>query len=259
MLTALLPTGATVYPNRIEAGHRTGAKYFPGERAAEILTRYRDWIRGAPNELSTAAVLRRMPATDDVPEPVRGRGVVMIKVMYTGDPDAAERLLRPLWTSGGSPVWHGLHSMPYPQAAMGGTVARYLDFFHDLPDPVVAELLRAHEHNGATVEVRHWGGAMAHPGPGAGPVGHRDAHLSVIVDAPRLGLTEAMRPHAIGGSFLNFLADPGRIESAYTPEAFRRLRAVKRVYDPDNVFRVNLNIAPAVARPVLTAEGRRPE
>jgi FAD/FMN-containing dehydrogenase len=37
---------------------------------------------------------------------------------------------------------------------------------------------------------------------------------------------------------------PDRVRAAYGPERFERLTAIKRRYDPDNVFRFNLNIPP---------------
>jgi hypothetical protein len=85
---------------------------------------------------------------------------------------------------------------------------------------------------------------MADPGPHAGPVGHRRAPISVIADAADPALVEALRPHATGGSFLNFLADTGETATAYTPADYRRLRAVKSSYDPDNVFRLNHTVPP---------------
>jgi Berberine and berberine like len=46
------------------------------------------------------------------------------------------------------------------------------------------------------------------------------------------------------GSFLNFLGDPTKTATAYTPDNYQRLTQVKRVWDPDNFFRLNHNIPP---------------
>jgi hypothetical protein len=54
-----------------------------------------------------------------------------------------------------------------------------------------------------------------------------------------------LRPYATGGSFLNFLGDPARTRSAYTPQDYDRLAKVKAAYDSENVFRSGHNIAPA--------------
>ena len=58
----------------------------------------------------------------------------------------------------------------------------------------------------------------------------------------------AMRPYATGGVYLNFIGDEGqdRIRAAYGEENYRRLAEIKAQYDPDNVFRGNQNIMPAV-------------
>jgi hypothetical protein len=56
----------------------------------------------------------------------------------------------------------------------------------------------------------------------------------------------AMRPHATGGVYVNFLHnDEGesRVRDAFGPR-YERLAAVKARYDPTNVFRSNQNIAP---------------
>jgi FAD/FMN-containing dehydrogenase len=55
-----------------------------------------------------------------------------------------------------------------------------------------------------------------------------------------------MRPH-FSGIYLNFETDlrPERVHDAFPGETLRRLRALKRRYDPGNVFRDNFNITPA--------------
>ena len=55
----------------------------------------------------------------------------------------------------------------------------------------------------------------------------------------------AMQPFFGGGAYVNYLGegeDP--VENAYGPN-FDRLRALKKQYDPTNLFRLNQNIPPA--------------
>jgi FAD/FMN-containing dehydrogenase len=209
-----------------------GTSYFAIERAAETLARYREWIADAPDELSTAVVL--------------GPDGLAIKVMYAGAAEDAERHLRPLREAAGPAVSEGFEVVAYADAAMGGTPPVHLDLFDDLPDEVIDALVGATAL--ATIEVRHWGGAMARPAADAGPVGDRTTPLSVIVDTRLPALAATLRRHATGGSFLNFLKDTTRTETAYTPDDYERLREIKLAYDPDNVFRFGHTIPPTAVR-----------
>jgi hypothetical protein len=224
-----------------------GTTFFAVDSAAQTLARYQDWAASAPDELSTAVVLRRLPDMPDVPEPVRGMPVLAVKAMYIGGAEDAQRLLRPLWSTAGRVLWSDLRSTTYGQAAMGGTAARYLNFHHNLPEAGIDSLVRAIERTDSpvsNVEIRHWGGAIGRPGPDAGPAGHREARFSLIVDAPDAALADELRRYGTGGAFLNFLSDPDRTSEAYTAINYRRLREVKQAYDPDNFFHVNHNIPP---------------
>ncbi|WP_236700386.1 BBE domain-containing protein [Allosalinactinospora lopnorensis] len=61
------------------------------------------------------------------------------------------------------------------------------------------------------------------------------------------GIRADMRRWSTGDVYLNFIGDEGeqRILSAFGADNYRRLAAVKRRYDPDNVFHRNHNIKPA--------------
>src|SRR3954470_23118859 len=211
-----------------------GTAYFAIERAGHVLARYRDWIAAAPDPLSTAVLLTRLD----------GERALALRVMHAGEPAEAERLLAPLRAAAGPALRDDLRVTRFADAAMGGTAPRHLDLFETLPDGAIDVLLAAGEP--ATVELRHWGGAIASE-PSPGPAGHRATALSAIVDAPGPELAAALAPYATGGSFLNFLADPARTDSAFTAPNLRRLREVKRAYDPDALFSVGHAVAPAPA------------
>jgi hypothetical protein len=62
-----------------------------------------------------------------------------------------------------------------------------------------------------------------------------------------VGYWEATHGHSAGGAYVNFMMDEGRarVKATYG-DNYGRLARVKAVYDPDNVFRLNQNIEPAV-------------
>src|SRR5689334_4224849 len=155
-----------------------GAAYFAPGRPADVLARYRTWIDRAPDELSTAVRMLRVPHAPGVPAAVRGRRVLALVAMTTLDPAQAERHLAPLRAAAGPALHDGLRPVRFADAAMGGVAPRRLDLVTGLPDAAIAAVVAAGET--ASVEVRHWGGAMARPGRDAGPAGHRAVPLSVI-------------------------------------------------------------------------------
>jgi hypothetical protein len=62
-----------------------------------------------------------------------------------------------------------------------------------------------------------------------------------------------LEPHVTGGSFLNFLKDTSRTRDAYTAADLPRLLALKRAYDPENLFGVGHGIVAAPAAVDLAA------
>ncbi len=62
---------------------------------------------------------------------------------------------------------------------------------------------------------------------------------------------EAMQPWTSERTYLNFIGDEGeeRVRTAYDPETYRRLVALKDKYDPTNMFCLNQNIKPGQEQP----------
>ncbi len=198
----------------------------------ENLAAYRDWALNLPDEVSSAAVVRD--------------NLVIVKTLSIGHHV-------PLWTE---PATTDVREMGYAEASMGGTAARYFDYFSKLTDDVLGAAVANHEENGSTVEIRHWGGALANPGPDAGPVGHRDMPFSVILDNPSATIADELSPDAAGAGFLNFTGDPKKTERAYTTANLKRLRAVKSFYDPDNFFHLNAGFGAGQAKRVIAKRRR---
>jgi hypothetical protein len=103
-----------------------------------------------------------------------------------------------------------------------------------------------------SAEIRHLGGALMRSAPHHGALATFDApyltfQLGMVFDdetyranrAQLERLAEAFAPYDSGRQYLNFTeerTDPARF---YTPEAYRRLRAVKASVDPESLFRAN--------------------
>jgi hypothetical protein len=207
----------------------------------------------------------RRPPLPQLPEELRGRRVLMLRALYVGGAADAERLLAPLRAAAGPALMDALREMTFAELATTAigpppppmASENHFDLFETVPDAVLDAAVAA-DGPVSAVELRHWGGAMARPPEGSGPIGHRDVPFSVAatamvqnreqLPAARAGVDElaaALRPHATGGTFLNFLTDPARTATAYTPEDYRRLAAVKQDYDPENVFGAHHNIPPS--------------
>jgi FAD/FMN-containing dehydrogenase len=209
-----------------------GSALFDLERAGELLARYREFAAGQPDELTATVV-------------VTSEGVAL-RGLHAGDADEAERALAPLTEVAGAPISSTWRPMSYAESGtIGGTGPRHFERYEQLDDAVIRAAIEAvAEHGANAVEVRHWGGAMARPTAGAGPIGHRHVPFSITVDGPAEAAAPISR-HATGGSFLNFLKDPSRTHAAYEPGDHARLRELKRAYDPDEIFSHGHAIAPA--------------
>jgi hypothetical protein len=116
---------------------------------------------------------------------------------------------------------------------------------------------------GTAADIHHMGGAFGRVAEADTAFPNRGAEYWLNVygfwadaanDARNVGwvkgFSDAMVPHAMAGQYVNFLgaddSDPAqKALAAYGPTKLERLAALKRRYDPENLFRLNHNIPPS--------------
>jgi hypothetical protein len=247
-----------------------GPIFYPGERAEEILRFYRDWTRDLPDELTTLVNLTTAPPAPFIPEEWHGKQVVAVIAVHAGDPDQGRALVQPLKDLG-DPIADLIGDMPYTmmqglidalweRGAYNYMSSAYVDELSDRSIEAAAERHREVPSPHSEIHVHHFGGAVARVGEEhAAFGGGRDSDyvLNVIARSPGAagfdenvewarGTTQAIAPASRNGAYTNFMGDAGdeRLRASYGDAKYDRLVALKRRYDPANVFRHNQNIAP---------------
>ena len=243
-----------------------GAIVYPATRAG--LRAYADATAAAPDELTTITFVQQAPPLPFIPAEAHGTPVHIILPCYTGDLDAGQRALATLRSlAGNTPLADTTGPMPYAalydltnMAAASRPHMIRNAYVRDLTDETIEVVLDSVQHVTSPfslVALRELGGAMARVPVDATAFAHRDKAFYVAADSSwdqgpadqHVAWTEtfwqAMAPHT-AGAYSNFLEDEGedRVRAAYTPETYARLAAIKARYDPDNLFRLNPNIAP---------------
>ena len=246
-----------------------GVILHPAARAREVLGFYREFIASAPDELTTIAVLRMAPPAPFFPESVHGQPVVVIGACYAGSVEEGERAVAPLRRFG-EPLVDLLRPTPYVahQALLDATAPHGLSYYWKseylppLSDALIDTLVE-HAWRAATPEsytiIFQLGGAVGRADPEASAFEDRQAAHAVVIDAVwseparasacvawTRAFWDAVRPYATGRIYVNFLGEEGqdRVRAAYGAAKYERLRALKRTYDPTNLFRLNQNVAP---------------
>jgi FAD/FMN-containing dehydrogenase len=250
-----------------------GPVYYALEEGASVLRAYRDAVAEAPDALTTILNLRRIPPLPFLPEELHGRHAITVSACWCGDLDEGERVVRPLRALG-TPLADLLVPRPFVELQRLFDAAvphgwhyywRSLEtppFSGDAIDALVEQTARITSPLSYTI-VFQLGGALARVPGDATAYPQRDAAFNVNVNAAWLGGDEragehvrwarnaydALAPHSNGRVYVNFLADEDgdRVRAAYGPAKYERLAALKRRYDPANVFRLNQNITPAPA------------
>jgi FAD/FMN-containing dehydrogenase len=221
---------------------------FPAAEAEKVLLGWADYLRTAPEEL-TSIVAFANPFAGGAQAPVE------VYVAFDGDdPELAARVLGPI-RGLGTVVDDDVVLKPYASLLVEGAtpppgvslVTR--GFFIDQES--VTDALRVLVEAGAAgqspaLTVRSVGGAVSRVPADATAYPHRRAELMVatmnIGPAP-VDLWDRLATHA-SGAYANFLstATDEDVAAVYPAGTYRRLAAVKRQYDPGNLFAGNHNV-----------------
>ncbi len=246
------------------------AMFHPLDRAPEVLAHGRQAMAddSAPDELLWTSFLRKAPPLPWVPPALVDRPGIMSLIEWSGDPALGLRRLEALQAEL-APLAGSLDTVPFLEIqtltdeifAAGKRTYIKAGFARELSPRLIETLCRCGAEVGSPfsqIEVLALGGAIRRVAPEATAFPHREAGWLINLpatwedaadDAAEIDWTRrsfaALEPHLTGGKYVNFMGDDERSDSdgAYGA-TLRRLRQLKRIYDPGNVFRRNQNIAP---------------
>ncbi|MFB9891943.1 FAD-binding oxidoreductase [Planobispora takensis] len=240
-----------------------GRIVWPADRAADVMAAFRETAREAPEELTVWFSLMQFPPLPEVPQPLRGLSAVLVDVAHLGEAGEAQALLRRFEKIDGRVLdTRG----PLPVAALGDICAEPTD---PGPGSILAQLLTRFDDRAAAtvlaeaagsgsvaplalVQVRHLGGALARPVPGAGACGHvEEEYLLSLLGVPftpesaaavgerQREISSALVPCTSGRKPFTNLGPGERAAGAFPGDVLARLRDLKRRRDPLGVLRSN--------------------
>ncbi|WP_043284065.1 FAD-binding oxidoreductase [Paraburkholderia oxyphila] len=247
-----------------------GPTLWPLERATEIMKWYRAFIVDAPDELNGFFAFMTVPPVAPFPESLHLQKMCAVVWCWTGDLALADAAFAPVRAT--APALHGVHALPFPmlQRAFDGLYPPGLqwywraDFFNDLSDEAIALYAQYAERlptMHSTMHLYPIDGAAHRVGRNETAFSYRDARWAAVfvgvdpdaANADRISAwardyQTALHPHSAGGAYVNFMMEEGegRVMASFR-DNYPRLSAVKRTFDPDNLFRVNQNIQPALS------------
>ena len=245
-----------------------GPMFFEVSDAPDVLRWYREFIVDAPEEFGGFPAWQIAPPLPFIPEDRHGDTFLAFVGCWAGPIGQGEKMLQPLHDIAPVVAEH-VGPMPYPalNSAFDGLVPPGLqhywkaNFVKELTD----DAIEAHAKHGpqipvvnSTVHIYPINGACHRVAPDATAFAYRDATFATVIagmwpdpsdneanTAWVRDYYDATAPLSEPGGYVNFMAgdDQARVRDNYRGN-YDRLVAVKRTYDPDNLFRVNQNIAP---------------
>ena len=234
---------------------------------------WRDFLADKSDDVGSLIEFSTVPESPDFPETAWGKRVYTMAAVFAGDAEEGEKVLQPLREIA-EPVADFSGQMAYCDVQTlfdslipAGQYRCYWKshFLGELGDHVIDKIVEgnAHPPSPKTLSsIWNFGGATAKVASDATAFGDRSMPYmlsidsvwsSAIDDEDNIAWTRAfwerMKPHSDRGRmYLNFpgLSEEGDdlVRKAFG-DNYRRLREIKKKYDPENLFRFNQNIKPA--------------
>ena len=247
-----------------------GMVMHPIERAEELAERYRELVLTGPDAVWASFGIELALPAEDYPPELAGRPIVFVAVLHSGSPVDAERDLGALRGIPGA-VSDSIEAKPYlttqrmndDATAWGHRFAMRSNFLSALPDDVVSAWIerigQVPKGGNGGYSVWSGGGAIAAvPDEDTAFTGRDGLYwASAEIQWDEQDLDESCRawsrtalaevaPYESAGRYVNDVAEvgDGLARTIYGDAKYERLVALKRQWDPDNVFRLNQNIRP---------------
>jgi FAD/FMN-containing dehydrogenase len=246
------------------------AVFYPFEDAATILRAWRDFMVEAPEELSSLALCWSVPPHEPFPPELHGTPAVVVAAPYCGPVEEGEQIVQPLRElaeplvdASGPWPWLGLQSgfdAIFPPGELRYWKSRSVT---ELSDDVIGEIVELSGRRPTAltdIVVWHQGGAMSRVAEAETAYGGRDTEFLVTAEASWTDpgqneeaiawareVWDAMERYSTGAVYLNFPGlgeEKDELARAGYGENYDRLVELKAKYDPDNLFRMNINIPP---------------
>jgi FAD/FMN-containing dehydrogenase len=245
-----------------------GLRIYRPEDALAVFDAFKGFLHVAPRELSFSFVIGRAWPADDYPPEIAGGPIAAVSFSHSsGSEVKALEAVAPL-DAAAKPVVDSVSAQPYLEVqglydeayAWGVRFACAGGYANDVRPATISAVID-HVADGvddAGVSFTAQGGAIADLAADAMAFNGRSARLRILaeemwLDASRdadaqrwcLDARDLFVGDTVPGHYVNEVpvdvTDPAAI---YGPAKADRLRALKRAWDPDNVFRLNKNIAP---------------
>jgi FAD/FMN-containing dehydrogenase len=247
-----------------------GPTFWPIEQTPQVMAAYQDFILQAPEDISGFLAFLTVPPVPLFPPQLHNRKVCAIIWCSTAAPDRAERVTRPM-RSVGEPLLDHVGPMPFPmvQSLFDPLLPSGMQWYWraDFVKTFSGESIEAHLREAmktpaglSQVHIYPINGAAHRVGMSDTAFSYRDANFALVIVGidpnPATadvitrwckGYFDAVHQYSAGGAYVNFMMDEGqeRVQASFR-DNYARLARIKGKYDPDNLFRVNQNIRPAV-------------